>query len=211
MILRPPRPGFSVARRLSEKARQAGHRSAKATDARHAENDIPMTISSILDGLRGLATQLLDTAHAAQQVMPDADDNSATKSGTMQPGARHFRIGNKQAQAMFGYSLRVGPEGLSGERFGDQTVAPPGEPALRSPITDVSEEGDMVVVIAELPGTDTSRIQCIVTRDVLHIEATGLHHYSKSIDLPCPVVSESLQKDFTNGILEIRIRKADRP
>jgi HSP20 family protein len=79
--------------------------------------------------------------------------------------------------------------------------------AARQPIAEVFEEGDEIVVVAELPGADPARITCTVEGSTLSIEASGAQRYRKSLALPARVTREGLKTSFQNGILEVRLQR----
>jgi HSP20 family protein len=127
---------------------------------------------------------------------------------------------------VFGYTLKMGADGISAEPFGD-VPAPTNEraqghqaavdkeagalPAALQPIVEVYQDGATVVVIAELPGADPDRIVCRADGVRLLIEAAGARNYRKDLTLPVPVRSDSVAQSLRNGILEVRLMQADAP
>jgi HSP20 family protein len=78
----------------------------------------------------------------------------------------------------------------------------------REPITDVFNEESEIVVIAEMPGIEQNAINIEVKEDMLEITATGKNRtYRKELLLPAKVLKENMHFKFTNGILEIKIKK----
>ena len=78
----------------------------------------------------------------------------------------------------------------------------------REPITDIFDEENEIMVIAEMPGIDQADIKIELKEDILDISATGKNRtYHKELLLPVKVSAENLSHKFTNGILEIRIKK----
>ncbi len=214
MALRPPRAGFGVARRLSERARtQQAAQPAETRDAA-AMGTPPGAgggFAGMVDALRGLAEQLA-TLSQQPPVAPDAP---------LQDGGSHnVTIGGAAARMVFGYTLRMGQDGISAEPFGDlpERAAPPGSPAAsavkpavpaRQPIVELFEEDGAIVVVAELPGADPDGIACHAEENLLLIETSGGRRYRKELALPAPVLAEGMRQSFRNGILEIRLpRKA---
>jgi HSP20 family protein len=117
-------------------------------------------------------------------------------------------------RAVFGYTVRMGLDGLRAEPFGDlppeeSGQAPPRAAASRAPIVDVFEEEAELRILAELPGVSGEEVSCTLSAGTLHIATTGETRYSKAIDLPVPVVAGSLTQSCRNGILEVRLRRAD--
>ena len=79
------------------------------------------------------------------------------------------------------------------------------------PIVEVFEDGAAVIVVAELPGADPDAIVCQPDGRRLLIEASGVRRYRKDLALPVPVQTEGLQQSYRNGILEVRLLRADAP
>jgi len=129
-----------------------------------------------------------------------------------------FRIkglGDK-ARGVYGFSVRTGIGGIPRvERFGNirTTEEGPVVAEVREPLVDVFDEGQEIVVVAELPGVGEEEIHIEVQDDVLSLETTGERKYAKEILLSEPVDAATLQKAYKNGILELRLKKTtdDRP
>jgi HSP20 family protein len=193
MPFRPPRAGFSVARRLSERAR-----AARPADPPVAA---PGGFAGMVDALRGLVEQLAETGRSQSEAQTGAGENKTS--------------------LVFGYTFRMGNDGVAAEPFGN--VPDPGgrpaekaqteprgkavAPATRQPIVDMFEDGDVIVVVAELPGAAPDNINCKVEGTTLLIEAGGIQHYRKQLTLPGPVQPEEFPQSFRNGILEVRLRR----
>ena len=77
----------------------------------------------------------------------------------------------------------------------------------REPVVDVLEEGNMIRVIAELPGVAQCDIAYQVNGDVLTISTKGDHVYHAEVLLPGCVEKEGIQSSYNNGVLELRLRK----
>ena len=74
-------------------------------------------------------------------------------------------------------------------------------------IADTFDEGDRLVVIAELPGVDEKDIEVDVKGDQLVISARNQsRQYQKEIELPC-MVKDSPSLTYRNGILRISLEK----
>jgi HSP20 family protein len=197
MALRPPRHGLSVARRLSERAR-----AQQPSDPATMKDTIDVAgVGGIVDALKSMMEKLAEAAKAA------------SGDGRAEQG---FSAGGKDARMVFGYTLRMGADGVSAERFGDvpDSTAKPSpaasQPASRQPITDIFEEADAIIVVAELPGADPATVRCTLDGLSLLIEAAGARAYRKSLVLPAAVVPESLTTSFQNGILEVRLARSTR-
>ncbi|MGL4243554.1 MAG: Hsp20/alpha crystallin family protein [Beijerinckiaceae bacterium] len=97
--------------------------------------------------------------------------------------------------------------GMAGRAERTRPQAPDVDGA-REPMVDCFDEGDAVLVTAELPGVLAGEISLSVEAGVLTIETTGARRYRARQPLPAPVDAGSLSHEFRNGILEARIAKA---
>jgi len=111
-------------------------------------------------------------------------------------------------------------------------VGPWGRPRMRmsevevSPTVDVFEEGDDVVVKAELPGIKKEDIDVNLTGDTVTIsgekkkedkvEKKGYYRmersygsFSRSLRMPAEVQSDKAKAKFKDGVLEIRVPKTE--
>jgi HSP20 family protein len=173
-----------VSRTLSDRARAAREAAARV------DEKTPTDIGGIIGAVQGLVDQLTAVATAAKQKAAGGD----------------------MARMVFGYTLRMGTDGISAEPFGD--VVPQNAksaPAAPQPIVDVYQDGDWVIVIAELPGADPGDIVCRAENTRLLIEAEGGRRYRKDLTLPVPVQPDSLTRTLRNGILEVRLARAETP
>ncbi|OYT63191.1 heat-shock protein Hsp20 [Candidatus Bathyarchaeota archaeon ex4484_205] len=101
------------------------------------------------------------------------------------------------------------------------------EEGYREPVVDVFETDDEVVVVAEMPGVNKEDIKLNATEDTLEIRAEikkeeeeerkGFYRmeryyggYYRSIQLPSPVIPEKAKARYKNGVLEIRLPKAEK-
>lgn len=119
-------------------------------------------------------------------------------------------LGDK-AQGVYGFSVRTGIGGAPHvEQFGNirKTETGPVVADVREPLVDVFDEGPEIVIVVELPGVTEADIRVDLQGDVLAIETTGERKYAKEILLSAAAAPGSLQKSYTNGILELRLKKA---
>ncbi len=120
----------------------------------------------------------------------------------------HLKEGMK---GVFGFSIKTMEGGKPiVEPFGNIKKTPKGTKVEeeREPITDVFDEKDEVVVIAEMPGISEEGISLELKGDILEIKAVGKDRkYHKEVLLPAKVKSETLESSYKNGILEIKIKK----
>jgi HSP20 family protein len=114
-------------------------------------------------------------------------------------------------KGVYGFSIKTAVGGKPVvETFGNIKKTPEG-PVVeeeREPLTDVFDEKDEVVVIAEIPGVSEDGISVDLKGDILEISAVGKNRkYRKEVLLPVQVKKETLSYTFKNGILEVRIKK----
>ena len=114
---------------------------------------------------------------------------------------------------VYGFRIFIGPDGKPKiEEFGNVRRIS-GKPVIseeREPLVDVFEEGDEIVVIAELPGVDKDKINIKVGDNMrkLVIRASDTNRkYYKEIELPAKVDPKSAKANYRNGVLEIKLRK----
>jgi len=120
----------------------------------------------------------------------------------------HLKEGMK---GVFGFSIKTAVGGKPVvEPFGNIKKTPTGPKVEeeREPITDVFNEKDEVVVMAEMPGVSEEAITVDLKGDILEIKAVSRDRkYRKEVLLPTKVKPETLTRSYKNGILEIRIKK----
>ena len=116
------------------------------------------------------------------------------------------------AKGVFGFSIKTATGGGSRvEPFGNirQTEKGPEVADTREPLVDVFDEPEEIIITAELPGVAEEQIDIALEDDILSLHATGTRKYAKEILLSSPVDAASLAHTYNNGILEIRLTKAD--
>ena len=161
-------------------------------------------------GLEGLFRGIASILQTANDIAVRAGDDGTTpievdrESSTGIPGALKVR---------YGASLRVGAR-VAPPRRRMRTVRQPAgrEPIIEDanePIADVFDEGDHLVVVAELPGVELAAIRWNVTNGkTLAIEAESPdRRYLKTIDLPALVNAQAATCGYANGVMELRLWK----
>ncbi|MDP2857775.1 MAG: Hsp20/alpha crystallin family protein, partial [Bacillota bacterium] len=107
-------------------------------------------------------------------------------------------------KVVYGFSVKVGLGGKPVvERFGNvkETAAGVVVQEIREPYTDVLDEGDELVVIAELPGIETESVSLEIHGDVFSLKAeSGTRKYAKELLLPYAVDEQSLSHSCQRGI-----------
>jgi HSP20 family protein len=85
------------------------------------------------------------------------------------------------------------------------------EKKVREPLVDINEDEDEIIVIAELPGTEKENIELNATAYSLTIstkeETNAGHKYYTEVNLPSAVNSDYAKARYTNGILEVKLKK----
>jgi HSP20 family protein len=117
----------------------------------------------------------------------------------------------EKARGVYGFSIRTGIGGLPKvERFGNirSTEEGPVVAEVREPLVDVFDEGQEIVIVAELPGVNQEDIHVEAKDDIVSLETTGARKYAKEVLLPKSVDAGTLSKSYKNGILELRLKKA---
>ncbi|MBU0703248.1 MAG: Hsp20 family protein [Chloroflexi bacterium] len=119
-------------------------------------------------------------------------------------------LGDK-GRGVYGLSVRTGIGGIPRvEPFGNirTTEDGPVVAEVREPLVDLFDEGQEIVIVAELPGVAEGEIQIEVQDDILSLETSGERKYAKEILLPEAIEATTLRKTYRNGILELRLKKA---
>lgn len=128
----------------------------------------------------------------------------------------HVGLGNVsmlggKARGIYGISLKVGIGGKPViEQFGNIKATERGTEVaeVRQPLVDVLDEGERLVVIAELPGIENDEIRIELKGDILIVCAEGKYRkYGKEILLPCAVDPSGIKSSYNNGILTIELTK----
>ncbi len=110
---------------------------------------------------------------------------------------------------VYGFSMRVGPDGKPHiEEFGNAPPEAPGKEGAREPLTDIIEEEARIRVIVELPGVEKEDIQLHVEDHLLDISVDREDRkFSKKLELPAPVDTDSAEASYKNGVLEVTMTK----
>jgi len=125
-----------------------------------------------------------------------------------------FMSGNLRDQSplVYGFSMRLGPDGVpSIQEFGG--TSPPtrtGEEGLqKEPLTDIFESEDKVTVIMELPGVERGDIKVDAGDRCLDLEVDDPERgFSRHLELPCEVLSDSAKASYKNGVLQVVLMRA---
>lgn len=156
-------------------------------------------------GLGGLFKGLGDFLDVLSDMVEEPGEAETTRSG-------EFRVKGlgEKARGVYGFTIRSGIGGTpTVERFGNirSTEEGPVVAEVREPLVDTFDEGQEIVVVAELPGVAEEDIRCELQDDIMSLETTGERRYAKEILLPGSVDAATLRKTYRNGILELRLKK----
>ncbi len=112
--------------------------------------------------------------------------------------------------AVYGFSIKVGPEGkLKIDKFGN--IEPKEEEIEirdeREPLVDVIEKDKEITILAELPGVSKKDIDIHVTKDKEHLVIRVPGKFYKKLKLPAKVFSKLGKAHYKNGVLEVNLKK----
>ncbi|MFA5329032.1 MAG: Hsp20/alpha crystallin family protein [Prolixibacteraceae bacterium] len=133
------------------------------------------------------------------------------KGGISKEGEINLDQLKKGMKGVYGFTINTAVGGSPKvETFGNIKKTPEGPKVNeeREPITDIFDETDEIIVIAEMPGIEDKDIKIDLKEDILEISAVSTSRtYRKEILLPVKLLKTNLSHKFTNGILEIKIKK----
>jgi len=135
-------------------------------------------------------------------------EENGSVNGKSEINLDHIKKGMK---GIYGFTVNTAVGGSPKvETFGNIKKTPEGPKVdeEREPIVDVFDEENEVIVIAEMPGIEQDDITISLKEDILEFSAISLSRkYKKELLLPIKSNKQNLHHKFTNGILEIRIKK----
>lgn len=141
----------------------------------------------------------------------------AERAGSEINKAGEFGVGtDKRIRGVYGFSVRTatgeGEKGSSMESFGnihkDEKSGRVVVEEIREPMTDVFDEADDIVVVAEVPGIMHEDVRLELHEDIVTFSAErGATKYRKEILLPAAFSADKMNYACHNGILEIRFSK----
>ena len=125
------------------------------------------------------------------------------------------RIVKEWGPFVYGYSMRIGPDGKPEVReFGN--IKPGtgyGRPRIdikekREPLADVMTTNGEVKIVVEVPGVEKNDIKLHGTEDSLTISVdTVQRKYFKKVKLPAKVDPKKAKSSYKNGVLEVTLPK----
>lgn len=183
---------------------------AKASDKKENKKEIKLDFGIgklSLGGMFGGIEKLIELAQKAEEAGGELRREGVIKG----------LGGRKDVRGVYGFTIRTGL-GKKGdwrkphvERFGNIRKTKEGLKVeeTREPITDVFDEKDQIVVVAELPGVSEGDITVSIKGNILILEASGGKvKFAKEVLLPAKVDEASKQVSYKNGVLEVRFKKA---
>ena len=161
-----------------------------------------------LGGMQGIFQGLSNLIQTLDQ-MDRSGQNEISRMGNIKG------LSKEGLKGVYGFSIKMGGCGSPVvEKFGNIRESDDGPviEEVREPITDLFVEETQVLVVAELPGVTEGEIVVELKDDVLLISAVSPvvpgRKYAKEVLLSVPVKPDSLVKHYNNGILEVRLARA---
>ena len=155
---------------------------------------------SLFGGLSKLLEQVQTLAEQADQA-----GGEINKSG---------EFGDKRVRGVYGFTLKTatGEKGPSMESFGnihkDKKTGQVVVGEIREPMTDIFDEANEIVVVAEMPGIKHEDVKLELHDDIVTFNAEqGATKYRKEVLLPSAFSADKMTYACHNGILEIRFSK----
>ena len=152
-------------------------------------------LGTMIQRLGGLVSLLSDLAEKAESLQRTGE----------------IKADDKGVRAVYGFSVRMGGGKPSIQPFGNvkQGSAGPVVEDTREPLVDVFDEGDHVLVVAELPGVTAGDVQFEAKDDILSLSASrGERKYRKEVLLPFAVDAGRATPSFQNAVFELRLPRA---
>ncbi|MCW4024666.1 MAG: Hsp20/alpha crystallin family protein [Candidatus Bathyarchaeota archaeon] len=81
-----------------------------------------------------------------------------------------------------------------------------------SPLIDIFQEKNSIIIVAEIAGFNKDTLKINVKNQKLTLSAkTKERRYYKSLNLPKVVIPSAVHTTYKNGVLEIKLKKAQAP
>jgi len=171
----------------------------KKRETRIPEGDISIDL-----GLGGLFKGLGNFIDLLSEMVEEGE-SEITRQG-------EFKVkGLEKARGIYGFTVRTGLGGIPRvEPFGNvrETERGPIVTETREPLADIFDEGELILVVVELPGVAEEELEVDVRGDVLSLYTKGEKKYVKEMLLPDLVDPATVTTSYKNGILELRVNKA---
>jgi HSP20 family protein len=120
------------------------------------------------------------------------------------------------SRGVYGFSVRTaqGRNTPVVNQFGNVKLTDEGAVVsdTREPLVDIFDEGDEIVLVAELPGVTDADIELVVRGDVVELSAEGrVQKFRCETLLPAEVDAEPVARECENGYLQVRFVKLVAP
>lgn len=175
-----------------------------ADERKKRETRIPEGDISVDLGLGGLFKGLGNFIDLLSEMVEEGE-SEITRQG-------EFKVkGLEKAQGVYGFTVRTGLGGIPRvEPFGNirETERGPIVTETREPLADIFDEGELILVVVELPGVAEEELEVDLQDDVLSLSTKGEKKYVKEVLLPHLVDPATVTTSYKNGILELRVNKA---
>ncbi len=151
-------------------------------------------IAGILKGLGDLVEKLSALEQQGREIRKDGE----------------IRGADGRVRGIYGVNVKVGlgREGVQVEPFGNLRPDAGGEAVIhevREPVCDVFEEAGYLLIVAEMPGVDTTDVHLEAQGDLLTIRASRSDRkYLKELHLPIAVDPSRAAISANNGVVEVR-------
>ena len=173
-----------------------------------------------ISGWLGGVTELLETLEKLAE-----SGGELSRSGTIPPSAAGEGEGasgpeereeaSRAPRGVLGFSVKMGLGGgpdFMVEPFGylrrDQATGASVVEDVREPLVDVFDEGDRLLVVAEMPGVEPEDVHVDLGERLLTVTAERADRkYRKSIEVPEGTRRGRLSVSCNNGIVEIGVAK----
>lgn len=121
----------------------------------------------------------------------------------------------KPRRGFYGASTLKGSQQLVRRQLGSRIFHSrpplPNMPGLkngREPLLDLFEEGDNLVVLADIPSVDEDEVNIKVEENILKMSAgTTKRIFVQKVKLPTPIKKDTIKYSYNNGILQIMLEK----
>jgi len=113
------------------------------------------------------------------------------------------------------FSVKIGPDGKPNVQEFNNNQPLQAESEVGDdlePLVDILEEGETVIVLAALPGVNKDDIDLRLTERNLtfSVDAVDFEWYDE-LRLPARVNPKSARASYKNGVLEIKVKKLEKP
>jgi HSP20 family protein len=181
---------------------------AERDEATRDGDESPNPAVDAFGGLGGLTNGIANLLGKLGELAEKGEE--LRKSGEFQTGA-----GNKDAKASYGFSMRFGAGDKSKNEPQVQSFKKTNRPKNtakpqvedREPQVDVFNEGDHLLVVAEMPGIAKEDI--LVEFEDKQLTLTGKSsrvRFRKQIELPLEVTQDAVQLSINNGVVELKLQ-----